>query len=59
MYGHTVGAAIGLGYVESEEGVDRAFVEAGNYQIEVAGVRHAARASLVPLHDPKGARIRA
>ena len=59
MYGHTLGRAVGLGYVENAAGVDRAFVEAGAYQIEVAGVRFAARASLRPLYDPQSLRVRA
>ncbi|MBI3113117.1 MAG: hypothetical protein HYZ04_01220, partial [Rhodospirillales bacterium] len=53
------GRAIGLGYVENAGGVDRAFVEAGTYEIEVAGVRFAARPSLQPLYDPQSSRVRA
>ncbi|WNJ99505.1 FAD-dependent oxidoreductase [Thalassospiraceae bacterium LMO-JJ14] len=58
MYGHTLGAAIGLGYVKNAEGVDAAFVASGEYQIEVAGVKFAAKASLKPLFDPKNEKIR-
>ena len=58
MYGHTLGGAVGLGYVENPGGVDAAFVTAGSYEIEVAGERHAAEASLRPLYDPKGARVK-
>src|SRR5690606_35619255 len=50
-YGHFLGGAVGMGYVpcagESEEEV-----LASAYEIEVAGVRHEALASLVPMHDP-------
>ena len=35
-YGHTLGAAVGLGYVENEGGVSREFVDAGSYEIDVA-----------------------
>jgi 4-methylaminobutanoate oxidase (formaldehyde-forming) len=59
MFGHTLGRAIGLGYVENAGGVDRAFVEGGAYEIEVAGVRYRARASLAPLYDPNSARVKA
>jgi len=59
MYGHTLGAAIGLGYVGNEGGVDADFIKAGAYEIEVAGVRFAAQASLKPLYDPKGGRTKA
>ncbi len=58
MFGHTVGRAIGMGYVENDSGVDRAFVEAGSYEIEVAGQRLAARASLKAFYDPKHQRLR-
>jgi 4-methylaminobutanoate oxidase (formaldehyde-forming) len=59
MYGHTLGRAIGLGYVENAAGVDKAFVDAGRYEIEIAGRRHPAKPSLRPLYDPEGARLRA
>jgi len=58
-YGHTLGAAIGLGYIRREAGVDADFVAAGGFEIEIAGVRFAASASLAPMYDPKNARIRA
>jgi glycine cleavage system aminomethyltransferase T/glycine/D-amino acid oxidase-like deaminating enzyme len=57
-YGHTLGGAVGLGNLEREEGVTADFVESGTYEIEVMGVRHPAKASLRPLYDPKGERIR-
>ena len=59
MYGHTLGAAVALGYVESADGVDADHVSAGRYEIEVAGVRYPAKASLRPLYDPRSSRIRA
>jgi 4-methylaminobutanoate oxidase (formaldehyde-forming) len=34
-------------------------VLASRYEIEIAGVRHAAVASLVPMYDPKSDRVRA
>lgn len=58
MYGHTLGAAIGLGYVGNKNGVDAAYVEAGRYEIEVAGHRVAAKASLRPLYDPKNEKVK-
>ena len=57
-YGHSLGASVGLGYVNHESGVSRDFVESGCYEIEVAGRRFPARASLKPLYDPQGARLR-
>ena len=59
MYGHTLGGAVGLGYVENAAGVDDDYVTAGRYEIEVAGVRYPAKASLRPLYDPSSSRIKA
>ena len=58
MFGHTLGAAIGLGYVNCSEGGDDAFVNSGAYEIEVAGERIPAITSLQPLYDPESERIR-
>ena len=58
MYGHTLGAAIGLGYVKNAAGVDAAFINAGTYEIEVAGQKFAARASLKPMFDPGNEKIK-
>jgi 4-methylaminobutanoate oxidase (formaldehyde-forming) len=59
MFGHTLGKAIGLGYVENQEGyVDAAFVDRGRYEIEVAGERVPAGASLRPLYDPANLRVK-
>jgi glycine cleavage system T protein len=54
MYAHSLGAAVGLGYV-TEAGET---IGADDYEIEVAGVRHAATASLRPMFDPKNERIK-
>jgi 4-methylaminobutanoate oxidase (formaldehyde-forming) len=58
MYGHTLGASVGLGYVENPDGVDAAFVNDGSYEIEVVGQRVPAKASLRPMYDPKSERIK-
>ena len=58
MFGHTLGAAVALGYVSHPDGVGNEFVAGGRHTIEVAGRRIAARASLTPLLDPKGTRTR-
>jgi glycine cleavage system aminomethyltransferase T/glycine/D-amino acid oxidase-like deaminating enzyme len=57
MYGHTLSAAVALGYVHTPTGSLETLSDLG-YEIEVAGVRHGATASLKPLYDPKGERIR-
>jgi len=56
-YGHHLGAAIGLGYVPcAGEKADQ--VLSSSYEIDVAGSRVAATASLRPLYDPKSERVK-
>jgi 4-methylaminobutanoate oxidase (formaldehyde-forming) len=57
-YGHTLGGSVGLGYITYEEGVTADFIKSGRYEIEVVGRRYPARASLRPLYDPKGIKVR-
>ena len=57
-YGHTMGGAMGFGYVGSDDGVTPAYVREGSYQIQVAGDLIPARASLRPMYDPGGSRVR-
>lgn len=56
-YGHTLGASVGLGVVNNEDGVSVEYIKSGEYEIEVAGVRYAAKASLRPMFDPKNEKI--
>jgi 4-methylaminobutanoate oxidase (formaldehyde-forming) len=61
MFGHALGQSLGMGYVEfgSTPGAgDAAQLLAGNYEIEVAGVRVGATPSLAPFYDPKSLRIK-
>lgn len=58
-YGHALGAAVGMGYVENGGApVTRDWLLGGSYEIEVAGERIPAEASLRPLYDPKSERVR-
>ena len=57
-YGHTLGGAVGLGPVANAAGATPDFVKSGSYEIEVAGKRYPARASLRPMYDPKSLRVR-
>ncbi len=56
-YGHFLGAAVGLGYVPCA-GESAADVLASTYEIEIAGKRHTAMASLKPMYDPKAERVK-
>jgi 4-methylaminobutanoate oxidase (formaldehyde-forming) len=57
-YGHHLGRAIGLGYVNHPDGVTADWVTAGRYEIEVACERFSAQASLRPMYDPKAERVK-
>ncbi|PIB22877.1 FAD-dependent oxidoreductase [Amylibacter kogurei] len=56
-YGHTLGGAVGLGYVPCA-GETAADVLGSSYEIDVAGTRVAATASLRPMYDPKSERVK-
>jgi len=56
-YGHTLGGAVGMGYVPCEnETIEQ--VLASRYEIEIAGERFTAQASLRPMYDPTAARVK-
>ena len=57
-YGHTLGGPMGLGYVDHEEGVTVDFIKSGKFEIQVAGERFSAQASLRSMYDPKNLRVR-
>jgi len=56
-YGHALGAAVGLGYVPCA-GQDAADLLSSDYEIEIAGGRHTATASLTPMYDPTAERVK-
>jgi len=57
-YGHTIGRAIGLGYVTDADGVSEELVATGRWEIEIACDRVPARAQLAAPYDPKSLRVR-
>ena len=58
-YGHTVGGAVGLMMVEAREPVTQAYLDAGTWEVEIAGRSYPAIASMKPLYDPENKRIKA
>jgi len=58
-YGFTLGGAVGLAMIEAGEPVNRAYINEGNWEIDIAGTRYPLDVSLRPLFDPKMERIRA
>ena len=57
-YGHTLGGAVGMGYVYNDEGVDTDYIASGTFAIDVGGRIVPARASLSAMYDPKAERMR-
>jgi 4-methylaminobutanoate oxidase (formaldehyde-forming) len=59
-YGFTLGGAVGLAMIDGgDEPVDQRFIESGRWQIEIAGQRYPARASIAPLYDPEMKKVKA
>lgn len=58
MFAPTLGAACALGYVTAADGGPVGAIGADDYEIEIAGVRYPALASIKPLFDPAGQRIK-
>jgi len=59
MYGHSVGAPLGLGYLAGGGArVDAKWIAAGRYEVEVADERIPARVSLRPFYDPASERVK-
>jgi 4-methylaminobutanoate oxidase (formaldehyde-forming) len=58
-YGHTLGGAVGLAMVDSGDvALDQAWLDGGEWTVDIAGSVYPARVSLRPLYDPANARIR-
>jgi 4-methylaminobutanoate oxidase (formaldehyde-forming) len=58
-YGHTLGGAVGLAMIEAGEPINKAYVQDGEWEVEIAGTRYPAEASIRPMYDPKMERIKA
>jgi glycine cleavage system T protein len=59
MFGHTLGRALGLGYIARREApLDADWIAAGQYEVEIATERVAARVQTQPFYDPGSERIR-
>jgi len=57
-YGHTLGGAVGIGFAETDKPLTAEIVNSGEWEVEVAGQRITAVASLKPLLDPKMERVK-
>jgi 4-methylaminobutanoate oxidase (formaldehyde-forming) len=62
-YGLTLGGAVGLAMIDTAragtaEPLDPAWIEKGTWEVDIAGKKYPALASLSPLYDPKSERVR-
>ncbi len=57
-YGHTLGGAVGLAMVDAGEPVNQDWLDAADWDVEIAGRRYPAVASLRPMYDPAMTRVR-
>ena len=57
-YGHHLGGAMGMGYVPCTSETAEQLL-ASSYEIDVAGTRFKAEASLKPMYDPTSSRVKA
>jgi glycine cleavage system aminomethyltransferase T/glycine/D-amino acid oxidase-like deaminating enzyme len=61
-YGHTLGGAVGLAMIEASAipggVIDQAAIDGARWDVEIAGRRYPACASLRPLYDPENKRIK-
>ncbi|HEY5650085.1 MAG TPA: aminomethyltransferase family protein, partial [Acidimicrobiia bacterium] len=57
-YGFTLGGAVGLAMLEATEPITQDYLDNSDWEVDIAGSRYPARASLRPLFDPDRKRIR-
>ena len=58
-WGHRINLSLGLGYVKSEAGVTREWLDSGSWEVEIAWKRFEAKIQFQSFYDPKGERIKA
>jgi 4-methylaminobutanoate oxidase (formaldehyde-forming) len=57
-YGFTLEGAVGLAMIDAAEPITQAYLEEGTWEVDIAGNRYRALASIRPLYDPGMERIR-
>jgi 4-methylaminobutanoate oxidase (formaldehyde-forming) len=57
-FGHSLGASVGLGWINALGESVASPIDAGAFEVEIAGERVGATISLAPFYDPKSTRIR-
>ena len=57
-YGHTLGGAVGLAMIETNEPITQVLLEEGHWEVDIAGTRHSCKCSLRPFYDPTMQRVK-
>ncbi len=57
-YGFTLGGAVGLAMIEGDAPITQAWLDEGKWEVDIAGKKYPAVASLRPLYDPDMKRIK-
>jgi glycine cleavage system aminomethyltransferase T len=57
-YGHSLGGAVGLFMIEAGEPIDQKYIDAGDWDVEIAGTFFKATVSLKPFYDPEMKKIK-
>jgi glycine cleavage system aminomethyltransferase T len=56
-YGFTLGGAVGLAMIDADEPVSQAYLDAGEWTVQIGNAVYPAAASLRPMYDPGNKRI--
>ncbi len=57
-YGFTLGGAVGLAMIDADEPIDQAYLDSGDWTVQIGTSVYPAVASLRPMYDPGNKRIR-
>jgi heterotetrameric sarcosine oxidase gamma subunit len=57
-YGWTLGGAVGLVMIEADRPIDNDYLASGRWEVDIAGKKYPAMASLRPMYDAENKRIR-
>jgi len=57
-YGFSLGGAVGLAMIDADEPIDRAYLDSGEWTVQIGAAVYPAVVSLRPMYDPGNKRIR-
>ena len=57
-YGFTLGGAVGLAMIDADEPIDQAYLDSGEWTVQIGAAVYPAVVSLRPMYDPANKRIR-